>query len=67
MCTNASPNTPSQRTRKLPSVGNLKDEQSEVVKKADANGVRSYHALHVLNTRPATTYLKKVMREGEEA
>jgi molybdopterin-containing oxidoreductase family iron-sulfur binding subunit len=47
--------------------GNLKDETSEVVKKADANEARAYHALHVLNTRPATTYLKKVMREGEEA
>ena len=47
--------------------GNLKDEKSEAVKKAEANGGRAYHALHVLNTRPATTYLKKVMREGEEA
>jgi molybdopterin-containing oxidoreductase family iron-sulfur binding subunit len=47
--------------------GNLKDAKSEVVTKAEANRVRSYHALHVLNTRPATTYLKKVMRNGEEA
>jgi molybdopterin-containing oxidoreductase family iron-sulfur binding subunit len=47
--------------------GNLKDETSEVVKKAEANDARAYHALHVLNTRPANTYLKKVMREGEEA
>ena len=34
--------------------GNLKDEKSEVVKKAAANEARAYHALHVLNTRPAT-------------
>jgi molybdopterin-containing oxidoreductase family iron-sulfur binding subunit len=46
--------------------GNLKDEQAEVVKKAETNTPRAYHALHVLNTRPATTYLKKVTRgEGE--
>jgi len=45
--------------------GNLRDEKSEVVKKSEANEARAYHALHVLNTRPATTYLKKVMR-GEE-
>ncbi len=46
--------------------GNLKEEASEVVKKSDENPARVYHALHVLNTRPATTYLKKVMRgEGE--
>jgi molybdopterin-containing oxidoreductase family iron-sulfur binding subunit len=47
--------------------GNLKDETSEVVKQAAANPARAYHALHVLNTRPATTYLKKVMRGEEEA
>jgi len=46
--------------------GNLKDDESSVVRKAEANEKRAYHALHVLNTRPATTYLKKVMRgEGE--
>jgi len=47
------------------SFGNWKDEKSELVQKTKANPQRSYHALHVLNTRPATTYLKKVMR-GEE-
>jgi molybdopterin-containing oxidoreductase family iron-sulfur binding subunit len=47
--------------------GNLKEATSEVVKKAEVNGARAYHALHVLNTRPATTYLKKVMREEEDA
>jgi len=46
--------------------GNLKDEKSEVVKKAEANEVRAYRALHALNTRPATAYLKKVMRGREE-
>jgi hypothetical protein len=38
-----------------------------VVQKAQNNDARSYHALHVLNTRPATTYLKKIIRDGEEA
>jgi molybdopterin-containing oxidoreductase family iron-sulfur binding subunit len=47
--------------------GNLKDEKAQVVQKADVNQARSYHALHVLNTRPATTYLKKVIRDGEGA
>jgi len=47
--------------------GNLKDKKSDVAKQAEDNKVRAYHALHVLNTRPATTYLKKVMRGEEEA
>jgi molybdopterin-containing oxidoreductase family iron-sulfur binding subunit len=47
--------------------GNLKDEKSDVVKQAEDNKARAYHALHVLNTRPATTYLMKVMRGEEEA
>jgi molybdopterin-containing oxidoreductase family iron-sulfur binding subunit len=47
--------------------GNLKDEKAEVVQKVRNNDARSYHALHVLNTRPATTYLKKVIRDGEGA
>ena len=41
--------------------GNLKDADSEVVKKG-SDPKRGYHALHVLNTRPATTYLAKVVR-----
>jgi molybdopterin-containing oxidoreductase family iron-sulfur binding subunit len=41
--------------------GNLKDAASAVVKKS-ADPVRSYHALHELNTRPAVTYLAKVTR-----
>jgi molybdopterin-containing oxidoreductase family iron-sulfur binding subunit len=40
--------------------GNLRDDASAVSKKADSK--RSYHALHVLNTRPAVTYLSKVVR-----
>jgi molybdopterin-containing oxidoreductase family iron-sulfur binding subunit len=43
------------------SFGNLRDPQSEVSKKA-ADEKRSYHALHMLNTRPAVTYLSKVIR-----
>jgi molybdopterin-containing oxidoreductase family iron-sulfur binding subunit len=40
--------------------GNLRDENSAVSQKAA--GKRGYHALHVLNTRPAVTYLSKVVR-----
>lgn len=41
--------------------GNLRDPASVVVQKS-ADPVRSYHALHELNTRPAVTYLAKVTR-----
>jgi len=41
--------------------GNLRDEESRAVKLGD-DPVRGYHALHVLNTRPAVTYLAKVDR-----
>jgi len=40
--------------------GNLRDDASAVSQKADSK--RGYHALHVLNTRPAVTYLSKVVR-----
>jgi molybdopterin-containing oxidoreductase family iron-sulfur binding subunit len=45
--------------------GNLKDEGSAVNEVAKQNGGRAYHALHMLNTRPAVTYLAKVAREDE--
>jgi molybdopterin-containing oxidoreductase family iron-sulfur binding subunit len=41
--------------------GNLRDPQSAVSKKA-ADEKRRYYALHMLNTRPAVTYLSKVIR-----
>ena len=41
--------------------GNLRDDSSAVSKQAD-DSKRGYHALHVLNTRPAVTYLAKVVR-----
>ncbi len=41
--------------------GNLRDPQSRVSRTAD-DPARGYHALHVLNTRPAITYLAKVKR-----
>jgi molybdopterin-containing oxidoreductase family iron-sulfur binding subunit len=40
--------------------GNLRDDASAVSKLADDK--RGYHALHMLNTRPAVTYLSKVVR-----
>jgi len=46
--------------------GNLKDAGSQVAKKG-SDPKRGYHALHVLNTRPATTYLAKVVRGPVEA
>jgi molybdopterin-containing oxidoreductase family iron-sulfur binding subunit len=44
--------------------GNAKDPASVVTKTADDK--RGYHALHVLNTRPAITYLAKVTRGSVE-
>jgi molybdopterin-containing oxidoreductase family iron-sulfur binding subunit len=47
--------------------GNLKDPKSAVNQRIESNQRRAYHALHVLNTRPASTYLAKVVRgEGTE-
>ncbi|MGE4606809.1 MAG: molybdopterin-dependent oxidoreductase [Myxococcota bacterium] len=47
--------------------GNLKDKKSSAVKREEASKARSYHALQVLNTRPAIAYLKKVTRGPEGA
>jgi molybdopterin-containing oxidoreductase family iron-sulfur binding subunit len=52
---------PSQAIR----FGNLKDGAS-AVSKVSADDKRGYHALHVLNTRPAITYLAKVKRGSVE-
>jgi molybdopterin-containing oxidoreductase family iron-sulfur binding subunit len=46
--------------------GNAKDPRSAVATRVVGNEARSYHALHVLNTRPGVTYLKKVTRGAEE-
>ncbi|MDJ0850533.1 MAG: 4Fe-4S dicluster domain-containing protein [Myxococcota bacterium] len=46
--------------------GNVRDEGSRVVKQAQENEGRVYHALQVLNTRPGVTYLAKVRRSGHE-
>jgi molybdopterin-containing oxidoreductase family iron-sulfur binding subunit len=43
--------------------GNLRDEGSRV-SQIGKDEKRGYHALHVLNTRPAITYLAKVTRNG---
>jgi len=45
--------------------GNLRDANSTVAKKG-GDPKRAYHALHMLNTRPAVTYLAKVLREPVE-
>jgi molybdopterin-containing oxidoreductase family iron-sulfur binding subunit len=42
---------------------NLKLPGNKAAEAAKANATRSYHALHVLNTRPAITYLARVARE----
>jgi len=42
---------------------NLKLSGNKASEAVEANATRSYHALHVLNTRPAITYLAKVARE----
>jgi molybdopterin-containing oxidoreductase family iron-sulfur binding subunit len=42
--------------------GNLRDPQSQVSVKA-ADPKRGYHALHMLNTRPAVTYLSSASAE----
>ncbi len=46
--------------------GNLRDRESQVSKQA-ADPKRGYHALHMLNTRPAVTYLSKVLRGKVES
>ncbi len=45
--------------------GNAKDKKSKVVETAH-DEERAYHSLHVLNTRPAITYLKQVDRSDDE-
>ncbi len=45
--------------------GNLKDPKCRANAEAEANGTRRYHSLHVLNARPAITYLANVEREEE--
>jgi len=48
------------------SFGNTRDAASETVLRAAAGKNRAYHALQVLNTRSAVTYLAKVRREENE-
>jgi molybdopterin-containing oxidoreductase family iron-sulfur binding subunit len=46
--------------------GNLKDENSAASRLPRENPARAYHALHVLNTRPAVAYLAKVDRSPDD-
>jgi molybdopterin-containing oxidoreductase family iron-sulfur binding subunit len=46
--------------------GNARDAKSAAVALEEQNRGRSYHALHVLNTRPGVTYLAKLLRAGEQ-
>lgn len=46
--------------------GNVRDESSAVVQQAKQGEDRSYHALQILNTRPAVTYLAQVRRQKSE-
>lgn len=48
------------------SFGNLRNESSEAVQKAKQGEDRAYHALQILNTRSAVTYLAQVRREENE-
>jgi len=48
------------------SFGNARDESSEVVQVAKQAENRAYHALQILNTRSAVTYLAQVRREKSE-
>jgi molybdopterin-containing oxidoreductase family iron-sulfur binding subunit len=43
--------------------GNVRDESSQAVKLAKQGEDRAYHALQVLNTRSAVTYLAQVRRD----
>jgi molybdopterin-containing oxidoreductase family iron-sulfur binding subunit len=46
--------------------GNLRDESSVVVQDAKQGEDRAYHAMQILNTRSAVTYLAQVRREKNE-
>ena len=45
--------------------GNMRDEKAEVNTAIDDR--RSYHSLHMLNTRPGITYLAQIARDSEES
>jgi molybdopterin-containing oxidoreductase family iron-sulfur binding subunit len=45
--------------------GNTRDAKAAVNTRVDER--RSYHSLHMLNTRPAITYLAQVKRDSEES
>jgi molybdopterin-containing oxidoreductase family iron-sulfur binding subunit len=49
------------------SFGDMKDPQSEMMKRRDASKDRSYRSLEDLNTQPAIVYLRSVYHEKEKA
>jgi anaerobic selenocysteine-containing dehydrogenase/Fe-S-cluster-containing dehydrogenase component len=49
------------------SFGDMKDPESEMMKRRAANQNRGYHSLEDLNTQPAIVYLRNVYHEREKA
>ena len=45
--------------------GNTRDSKAAVNTSVDDR--RSYHSLHMLNTRPAITYLAQIARDSEDS
>ena len=46
--------------------GNVRDDSADAVQKVKQSEDRAYHALQILNTRSAVTYLAQVRREENE-
>ena len=49
------------------SFGDMKDPESEMMKRREANKNRSYRSLEQINTQPAIVYLRNVYHEKEKA
>jgi len=49
------------------SFGDMKNPESEMMKRREANKNRGYHSLEDLNTQPAIVYLRNIYHEREKA